>query len=124
MKQKGGYPVHVVVGSMGAKTSPLLYCPICGKQVFALGDERGKIDPCPHLAFLLLDDTDCYESDDYRTREQNLQAQVIEHDEFDDYLIALGYDASLLVLEASTTGYKEEPITVAVIAGFDMGKVA
>ena len=124
MKHKGGYPVHVVVGSMGAKTSPLLYCPICGKQVFALGDERGKIDPCTHLAFLLLDDTDCYESDDYRAREQNLQAQVIEHDEFDDYLIALGYDASLLVLETSATGYKEEPVTVAVMAGFDMGKVA
>ena len=124
MKEKGGYPVRVVVGSMGDKTSPLLYCPICGKQVFSLGNERGKIDPCPHLAFLLLDDTDCYESDDYRTREQNLQAQVNEHDEFDDYLMALGYDASLLVMEAFATGHVEEPVTVAIMAGFDLGKVA
>ena len=124
MKQKGGYPVHVVVGSMGAKTSPLLYCPICGKQVFALGDERGLIDPCPHLAFLLLDDTDSYESDDYRRRQQNLNLDAVEPDAFDEYLAALGYDASLLVMESSGIGYVEEPVTVAVMAGFDLGKVA
>jgi hypothetical protein len=124
MREKNGFPVHVVVGSMGAKTSPLLYCPICGKQVFALGDERGKIDPCPHLAFLLLDDTDCYESDDYRQREQNLLMDQREPAGFDDYLAALGYDGSLLVLETTGIGYVESPVTVAVMAGFEFGAVA
>ncbi len=53
-----------------------------------------------------------------------IAAQVMEHDEFDDYLLALGYDASLLMMEASATGYVEEPVTVAIMAGFDLGKVA
>ena len=124
MKQNGGYPVRVVVGSMGADTSPLLYCPICGKQVFTLADEGTKINACPHLAFLLLDDTDCYESDDYRRREQNLASESKEPDDFDEYLASLGYDASLLVIESSGIGYTELPVTVAVLAGFDLGKVA
>ena len=119
------YPAHATMTSPFGEDTPVLYCPICGKQVITQ-DKKGMqdIEACPHLAFAMVDGIpdEWYTCEDYAKRkEQHPDLDYLDAENIVDFLSGLGYDESMLVIELVGNGMACGPVSMSVILGFDLG---
>jgi hypothetical protein len=124
MDSENTLPAHAVFEAPFDEETPVVFCPMCGKQVITQNEEGVQnIDPCPHLMFATVDAVpeEWYASADYRKRrEENPELDPSEEEDAIAFLSKLGYDESMLVIELVGRGMACGPVCISVSLGFDL----
>ena len=102
-----------------------LHCPICGQ--LSQSETAGEVTPCPHLAFIHVDEVGEYEyqSPAFASRMAPLASNVDDEDEAGEplamTLARAGYGNELLALRITSSGIACGPASCSVTYGFDYG---
>ncbi len=112
-------PGVVVMESLFGEDPPLTFCPACGKQVIVEIDGQRDVDPCPHLVFMYMNEIECFASDDFSKRIEHEDTDVSDYDGLIEYMCKLGYDDSMLVVEAVGSGLACGPSSISEFVGFN-----
>jgi len=124
MTENKTYPARATMTSPFGKDTPVLYCPICGKQVITQDKEGMQdIEACPHLVFATVDgiSDEWYACEDYAKRKgEHPDLDSLDAENIVDFLSILGYDESMLVIELVGNGMACGPVSVSVMLGFDL----
>lgn len=137
-KNKAGPQIARISQPFGAE-DPLVHCPICGHRAIQVIDGVRQASPCPHLAFVFIDEFAEFEylSPDFKKRtadfrNRNLDTGKIIGDgdedgggrflcvaDFPALLKEADYDANLLVLEITYGNKAVRHLMTTDVYGYD-----
>jgi hypothetical protein len=117
-------PQYVSVEQPFGTHQTIVHCPICGQPTIKPGaeDEACEITPCPHLAFIYINEISEFEykSPDFAKRTKKIEDYELG-DDFKKKLKKAGYDNKLLILEITYGGMACGPVWYTDVYGFDYG---
>jgi len=99
---------------------PVVFCPICGQPTYKVEDNGSSVmTPCSHLTFIFVESSGEFEykSEEFKERSLDHEDDDLSSENFEEYLIALGYDNSMLAIEITHGGIPN--VWYTEIFGFD-----